>query len=82
MGTISKMAERCQKCPDRDKCNHKRMEMCAYIDEPKATVSNSIPIGMNVSIANVGGFMNMNMGDIAKEIERSLNKNLSMKCGW
>lgn len=82
METISKMAEKCQKCPDRDKCNHKRMEMCAYIDEPKATVSNAIPNGINMSVANVGGFLSMNMGDIAKKIEKSLTANLSMKCGW
>lgn len=82
MGTISQMAEKCQKCPDRDKCNHKRMEMCAYIDEPKATVSNAIPNGINMSVANVGGVMSMSMGDIAKEIEKSINKSLSMRCGW
>lgn len=82
MGTISKMAEKCQKCPDRDKCNHKRMEMCAYIDEPKATVSNAIPNGINMFVANVGGFASMSMEDIAKEIEKSLTANLSMKCGW
>ena len=31
MGTISQMAEKCQKCPERDKCDHKIMCACAYV---------------------------------------------------
>lgn len=78
MGTISKMSEMCKVCPDRDKCNHKKMELCAYIDEPKAAVSSAIPNGINISFANVGGIASVSM----KEIEKSINKRLSVNCGW
>lgn len=72
------MAERCQKCPNKDKCDHKKMELCAYIDEPKVTVSNAIPNGINMSFANVGGLASMSM----KDIEKSIRKSLSVNCGW
>ena len=81
MGTISQMAERCRKCPDRDKCNHKRMEMCAYIDEPKTITTASIPNEINISMG-VGGVLNVGIGDIAKEIEKSISKIRYMRCGW
>lgn len=33
MGAISRTATRCRKCPDRDICQNKRMELCQYFDE-------------------------------------------------
>lgn len=81
MGGLSKMATKCQVCPDRDKCNHKYMEACAYIDEPKTTVSSTIPNGINMSVANVDSVLNMSVGDIAKEIEKELSRKLSRGCG-
>lgn len=36
MGSMSKMAEKCRNCQIRDKCDNKRMEACAYFDEPMA----------------------------------------------
>lgn len=32
MGIISQLAEKCKICPNRDKCDKKRMEACAYLD--------------------------------------------------
>ena len=34
MGAYSQLAEKCQKCPDRNVCKNKRMEACAYIEDP------------------------------------------------
>lgn len=73
MEILSKMATKCQSCPDRDKCDHKRMELCAYIDNPKATATASIPNEINIS---------MGVGDIAKEIEKSIRRNRHMNCRW
>lgn len=43
MGAVSRMATKCRKCPDRDKCNHKRIEACAYYDEMSlATTRNDL----------------------------------------
>lgn len=81
MGSLSRMAKKCQACPNRDNCDHKRMEACAYIDEPKVTVSNTISNGINTS-AGISNVENIGIGDISKEIEKSLRKKLSMKCGW
>ncbi len=82
MGTISQMAEKCQKCPKRDKCDHKRMEMCAYIDEPKIAIPNAIPNGIDGVAINIGGAFTISREKLAKEIEQSLNKRLSIGCGW
>ncbi len=32
MGNLSKLSEKCAKCPYVDNCKDKRMEGCAYID--------------------------------------------------
>ena len=31
---LSKLSEQCKKCPDRNICNEKRIEACAYLPEP------------------------------------------------
>ena len=31
---LSKLSEQCKKCPDRNICDEKRMEACAYLPEP------------------------------------------------
>lgn len=33
MGTISKLAQKCQNCPNKDRCSYKYMELCAYNNE-------------------------------------------------
>lgn len=78
MGTISQMAEKCQKCPKRDKCDHKRMEMCAYIDEPQIAIPNGID---DVAI-NIGGALTISRESLSKEIEKTLNKRFSIGCWW
>lgn len=47
--TISKLADKCKKCPNVKMCNNKRMEACALaeISKPNAvntTVSATIPL--------------------------------------
>lgn len=50
--TLSKLSEKCKACPRVDKCDHKRMELCALAELPErvsadirniAIVSASIP---------------------------------------
>ncbi|WP_418518761.1 hypothetical protein [Pseudoruminococcus massiliensis] len=31
---LSKLAEKCKSCPESEKCDHKRMELCALMDLP------------------------------------------------
>ena len=51
--TLSKLSEKCKACPRVDKCDHKRMELCALAELPPkmcadagqiASVSASAPI--------------------------------------
>lgn len=51
--TLSKLSEKCKTCPKVDSCDHKKMELCAYIELPRhacasamqtASVSLSAPI--------------------------------------
>lgn len=89
MGTISKMAEICKLCPDRDKCDHKKMENCAYI-EPKtamsagadARVSSGIPGLRETMQINVGGVMTTVYKDeIEKEIYKALREPFMLNYG-
>lgn len=53
-GSMSQMAEKCQKCSDRDKCDNKRMEMCAYIKMPEINISiGAMPTKINLSLDNI-----------------------------
>lgn len=71
MGSISRMAGKCQKCPDRDKCDRKRMESLAYIDIPTPQIQKpAISIMPNISV-NIAG--EMRLEDIAKEISRKMS---------
>lgn len=90
MGTISQMAEKCQKCPDRDKCDHKRMEMCAYFDEPQIAMSAGIEAGVSAAVPalretiqiNVGGVMTAAYKDeIEKEIYKALRESFMLNYG-
>ncbi len=90
MGTISKMAERCQKCPERDKCSHKYMEMCAYYDEPQIAISTGAGAGMSAAASASRETMQINVGgvittvykdDIEKEIYKELRKPFMLNYG-
>lgn len=63
MGSISRTAKKCRACPDKDKCNHKYLEACAYIVEPQSSVSHSIQIGSGIGFftPNIDGIINIDM---------------------
>lgn len=44
MGSLSRLSEKCRKCPFKEKCSKKRLEACAYI-EPNIAQN----VAMNVS---------------------------------
>ncbi len=90
MGTISQMAEKCQKCPKRDKCDYKKMCACAYIDEPQiareagisAGVSAAAPALRETMQINVGGVMTTVYKDeIEKEIYKALREPFMLNYG-
>lgn len=36
---LSRLSEKCRKCPFVDKCNHKRMEALTYLPEPQIAMN-------------------------------------------
>lgn len=81
MGIISQMAEKCQKCPKRDTCDHKRMEMCAYIDMP-INCPPAMPQTEPLININIEGGISANTEDILREITNAINKALKINCAW
>ena len=49
MGSTSRLSQQCQKCRYKDTCDHKQMEMLAYIDEPPIQAQNSQSITSNLA---------------------------------
>lgn len=43
MGAIRKLADKCQLCRNVDKCDHKRMEACAYFEGKNMAESYEMP---------------------------------------
>jgi len=39
MSSVSRLSEKCRKCPNVKKCNNKRIEACAYMEMPKKLLS-------------------------------------------
>lgn len=64
MNTVSKMAEKCQKCPRRYKCDHKKMEMCAYIDDPQLVRGAGISAGLGAAAPDLRETMQINAGGV------------------
>lgn len=81
MGSISQMAEKCQKCPDRDKCDHKRMEACAYIDMPINGFSVMPQLEASISINTIPNAA-ATTESILKEIESTISRSLKRNCAW
>lgn len=49
--TLSKLSEMCKDCPKVDKCDHKRMELCALAELPPPQVSMSASQGVLMDAA-------------------------------
>ena len=77
MGALTKLAEKCRKCPFVDKCDHKEMEHLAYYDPMTesaaagAGMSAAQPVSRETMQINVGGTMTTVYKD---EIEKELYK--------
>lgn len=81
MGIISQMAEKCQKCPKSDTCDHKRMEMCAYIDMPINCAPAMPQVEASISINAIPN-TSSTTESILKEIEKTISRSLKRNCIW
>ena len=43
MGSVRRMASKCRSCPKKDTCDYKKMELCAYIEEPPLMAEVAMP---------------------------------------
>lgn len=43
MGAVRRMASKCRSCPKKDTCDYKKMELCAYIEEPPLMAEVAMP---------------------------------------
>ena len=88
---LSKLAEKCKKCPKVDSCDHKRMEAVACLEMPKITADISQGISQSMAMPLARETMKINDGhgnmievykdDIAKQIEQQLFKDRFFEYG-
>lgn len=91
-GNVTMMAQKCQKCKQRYKCDKKRMEACAYLVEQNvecATVPNVAEMVQPMSV--IHNYRNVKIGEnteitvdveeIKKQLERNIYKAVGLNCG-
>lgn len=77
MGSMSKMATKCQNCPIREICEKKQMEAAAYLTESAAA-----PASRETMQINVGDIMaTVYKDEIKKSIYAELNKPFLLNYG-
>ena len=91
MGSLSKLSEKCKKCPNVDECNHKKMELCAYIEPTNisANISKNAPQSLAMPLLREtmtindgrGNMVNVYKDDIAKQINKNLSINGCLNYG-
>lgn len=88
MGALTKLAEKCRKCPFVDKCDHKEMEHLAYYDpvlekaSADAGMSAAQPILRETMQINVGGVMaTVYKDEIEKELYKAFREPFTLRNG-
>lgn len=89
MSGISRLFEKCQKCPFVDTCENKRMEALAYLPEPmiveagqSASMSAAAPVLRETMEIRVDGkTLTVYKDDIEKELYKSLYSGLGLQLG-
>jgi len=89
VATISKLSDKCKKCPHVNDCDNKRMMACALIQYKPNRIDAMAPITMphtqpisrvvNPITINMGehGTINTPLEEIAEKIKKDLYKNLN-----
>lgn len=92
VGTVTMMAQKCQKCKRRDTCDKKRMEACAYLVGQNAqcpTVPNVAEMVQPMSV--IHNYRNVKIGEntqitvdveeVKKQLEQKFYKATGLNCG-
>ena len=88
---LSKLSEQCKKCPDRNICDEKRMEACAYLPEPAvATLTEplisqaAMPVMEDQTVYNIRvdseTTVQVRRKDVLKQIQDEIYK--SVRCDF
>jgi hypothetical protein len=69
---LSKLAEKCRACPERDTCNHKQMEAVAVISSPIDYGQNVLDCGTTVKLPDLdpNKYMKEVLDAAAKDLAR------------
>ena len=90
MGALTKLSEKCRKCPFVDKCENKRMEAHCYLDganilsaAAENVMNNSEqPVLSETMQINIGGVMTTVYKDeIEKELYKALREPFMLRYG-
>lgn len=89
MGAIRKLAEKCQLCRNVDKCDHKRMEACAYFEDKNVAESYAMPTTADLTAPILRETQTICVNGIKTEVykddaEKALYKHLydGLYCGF
>lgn len=95
MATLSKLSDKCKKCPHVDDCENKRMVACALAEMPKSnaldivasnTPSNYIPTSrkhtpITINMGECGGIQT-SLEELHEQFKRDLEKELYKGCNY
>lgn len=89
MGALRRMASKCRNCDKRDTCDYKKMELCAYIEEPPMIQGASMPITADLiqpmmvkhDYRNIKVAENTNITIDVEELKRQMEKELYKQSG-
>lgn len=70
MGTIRKLADRCQLCRNVDKCDHKRMEACVYFEDKNIAESYAMPTAADLAAPILRETQTICIGGIKTEVSK------------
>lgn len=73
---LSKLSEKCSKCPKKNKCNHKKMEALAHLKSCRKSVGKIMdqPLERETMTINVGGTIQIvYKDDIEKDFDIGRN---------
>lgn len=81
---LTKLSEKCSKCPKKDTCDHKRMEAVAYLEPTLNPLAQPLaqPLIREYTpiIIHMGdyGDIHTSMEELAKEINKSFQINCTL----
>lgn len=86
--TLSRLCKKCSLCPNKDECNHKRMEMVGFLEPSSVKVQNELTENLTVphkyrtvKIAP-DTEITIDLEDFKKEIKDSITKNAGLYRGF